>query len=85
MDSITFFRDGLVLIALLSAPALIVTTVLGILISLAQSLFQIQDQALSHAVKLVAMVVVLLVTGRWMQNELLSFTNHMFYLLARVR
>ncbi len=85
MNTITLFRDGLVLVALLSAPALIVTAVLGILISLAQGLFQIQDQALSFAVKLVAFVVVLMVTGRWMQNELLSLTNNMFLLLGRVR
>jgi type III secretion protein S len=85
LNTITLFRDGLVLVALLSAPALIVTAVLGILISLAQGLFQIQDQALSFAVKLVAFVVVLMVTGRWMQNELLSLTNNMFLLLGRVR
>jgi type III secretion protein S len=85
MDTVTLFRDGLFLVAILSAPALIVTTILGILISLAQGLFQIQDQALSYSVKLVAFVVVLLVTGRWMQSEMLSLTNQMFVLLGHVR
>jgi type III secretion protein S len=85
LDTITLFRDGLLLVALLSAPALIVTAVLGILISLVQGLFQIQDQALSYTVKLAALVVVLLLTGRWMQNEMVSLTSHMFFLLARVR
>jgi type III secretion protein S len=83
--TITLFRDSLVLIAMLSAPALIVTTVLGILVSLVQGLFQIQDQALSYTVKFVAMVVVLLVTGGWMQSEMLSLTNQMFQHLGRVR
>jgi len=85
MDTVTLFRDAMLLVAILSAPALIVTTILGILISLAQGLFQIQDQALSYTVKLIAFVAVLLVTGRWMQSELLALTNQMFFLLGRVR
>jgi type III secretion protein S len=85
LDTITLFREGLVLVVLLSAPILIVTTVLGIFISLAQGLFQIQDQALSYTVKLVAFTVVLLITGRWMSNELVSLTKHMFALVGQVR
>jgi len=85
MDTITLFRDGLVLVVVLSAPILIVTTILGILISLAQGLFQIQDQALSFTVKLVAFAVVLLLTARWMNNELMALTNQMFAMLGRVR
>lgn len=85
MDPISLFRDGLVLILLLSAPALLVTTVIGILVSLVQGLFQIQDQALAYTVKVVALMVVLLLTGRWMQNEIVSLTNQMFFLLGRVR
>ena len=85
MDTITLFRDGLVLVVLLSGPALLVTTVLGVLVSLLQGLFQVQDQALSFTVKVVALVLVLLLTGRWMQNELVSLTNLMFVLVGRVR
>ena len=85
MDTITLFRDGLMLIVLLSAPALLVTTLLCVLVSLLQGLFQIQDQALSHTVKVIALVVVLLLTGRWMQTELVSLANQMFFLLGRVR
>lgn len=85
MDTVTLFRDSLVLIAVLSAPALIVTAVLGILVSLVQGLFQIQDQALSYTVKFIALVAVLLATGGWMQSEMLQLTNQMFQLLGRVR
>lgn len=85
MESIILFRDGLVLVVLLSAPVLLVTTVLGVLVSLVQGLFQIQDQALASTVKVIALIVVLLLTGRWMQDELVSLTNQMFFLLGRVR
>jgi type III secretion protein S len=59
--------------------------VLGVVISLLQGLFQVQDQALSFTVKVVALVTVLLLTGQWMFSELLQLTNHMFTLLAQRR
>jgi len=85
MDTLTLFREGLMLVVMLSAPALVVTTVIGVVISLVQGLFQVQDQALSFTVKVVALVAVLLLTGQWMFNELLLLTNHMFTLLSQRR
>lgn len=85
MDTLTLFREGLMLVVMLSAPALVVTTVIGVVISLVQGLFQVQDQALSFTVKVVALVAVLLLTGQWMFSELLQLTNHMFTLLAQRR
>lgn len=85
MDTLTLFREGLMLVVILSAPALVVTTVIGVVISLVQGLFQVQDQALSFTVKVVALVAVLLLTGQWMFSELLLLANHMFTLLAQRR
>lgn len=85
MESVFLLRDALVLVVILSAPPLLVTTVLGVLVSLLQGLFQIQDQALPYTAKMIAMIVVLLVTARWMQNEIVALTDQMFFLLGRVR
>jgi type III secretion protein S len=85
VETVTLFRDGLVLVLLLSAPALVVTTLLGVLISLVQGLFQIQDQALSYTIKFIALTAVLILTGQWMQNEMVALSERMFFLLSRVR
>jgi type III secretory pathway component EscS len=85
MDSLTLFREALMTAALLSAPGLIVTTVCGVLVSVLQGLFQVQDQALSFTVKVAALTAVLLLTGPWMFNELLVLSNHMFTLLGQRR
>jgi type III secretion protein S len=85
MDALTFFRDSILTVVILSAPALLVTTLLGVLVSLLQGLFQVHDQVLGHTVKVAAMVGVLLLTGGWMQTELMSLANQMFVLVARVR
>lgn len=85
MNTVSLFHEALVMVVLLSAPTLVVTTVVGVVISLLQGLFQVQDQALSFAVKVVALVVVLLLTGSWMLNELFSLANHVFVLLGQRR
>jgi type III secretion protein S len=85
MESVELLRNALVVIVMLSAPALIVATLIGIFVSLLQSLFQIQDQTLSFALKLVAICAVLFATGRWMQLEVLSLTQTAFDLMGRVR
>lgn len=85
MDALTLFRDALVLVVILSAPGLIVATVLGVLVSLVQGLFQIQDQALAYTIKVIALIAVLLLTGRWMQHEILALANQAFELLGQVR
>ena len=85
MESIGLFREGLLVAVTLSAPALLVMTFFGIVISLIQGLFQVHDQALAHTVKVIALAVLLLLTARWMLNELVSLMNNMFVLLGRVR
>jgi type III secretion protein S len=85
MESVELLRNALVVIVMLSAPALIVATLIGILVSLVQSLFQIQDQTLSFALKLVAIGAVMFSTGRWMQLEMITLTETAFDLMAQVR
>jgi type III secretion protein S len=85
MESIDLLRRAMIVIVMLSAPALIVATLIGVLVSLVQSLFQIQDQTLSFALKLVSICALLFATGRWMQLEMLTLTEAAFDLMARVR
>lgn len=82
-DTLNFFQQGLWLAIVLSAPPLIVATVLGVLVSLVQAVTQIQDQTLGYVVKLVAVAVTLAVLGRWFGSELMTLTGMAFDLIAR--
>lgn len=64
--------------AKLSAPLLLTALIVGFIISLFQSVTQIQESTLSFVPKLVAMGVALLVTGNWMVHELISFTTTLY-------
>ncbi len=70
--------DALVLAAKLSAPLLITALVVGFAISLFQSVTQIQEATLSFVPKAIAVGVALLVSGHWMIQEALAFTQSLF-------
>jgi flagellar biosynthetic protein FliQ len=54
----------------LAAPLIGVTTVVGLLISILQSVTQIQESSLTFVPKLIAAAAVLLVCGGWMMSVL---------------
>ena len=64
--------------AKLAAPVLITALAVGFLISLFQSVTQIQEPTLAFVPKAVAVGVVLLISGHWMITEMVDFTNALF-------
>lgn len=64
--------------AKLAAPVLITALAVGFLISLFQSVTQIQEPTLAFVPKAVAVGVVLLISGHWMISEMVDFTNALF-------
>lgn len=83
LDTIHFFQQGLWLAIVMSAPPLLVATLLGVVVSLVQAVTQIQDQTLPYIVKLVAVAVTLGLLGRWFGSELMTLTLLAFDLVAR--
>lgn len=83
MDPVLLFKQGMLLVVVLSAPPLIVAVVVGVLTSLIQALMQIQDQTLPFGIKLVAVGITLALTGRWVGVELTQLINLTFDMAAR--
>ena len=84
MDTIGYFQQVLWYITIWSAPALIVATVVGIIVSLMQALMQLQDQTLPFFVKLVAVSLTVTITGSWVAGQLIIFTNSILESIPRV-
>jgi flagellar biosynthetic protein FliQ len=70
--------QALLAAAKLSAPVLITSLVVGLAISLVQSITQLQEATLSFVPKAVAVAIALVVCGHWMISEMVSFTNDLF-------
>jgi type III secretion HrpO family protein len=73
-----FAEKAMVLVLMLSLPALVVATAVGLLVSLFQALTQIQEQTLSFGLKLIAVVLTLVLTASWVSAELLQWSLLLF-------
>lgn len=85
MDTLTLFKQAMLLVVILSAPPLIVAVVVGVLTSLLQAVMQLQDQTLPFAIKLVAVGIALALTGRWIGIELMQLMQLAFGMIAQTR
>lgn len=74
----------MLLVLYLSLPVVIVTTVIGLLVGLFQALTQIQDQSFAFGLKLVAVILVLLMTGGWVAQELLNHIEQLYAIIPHV-
>ena len=83
MEPIVLFKQGMLLVVMLTAPPLIVAVVVGVMTSLVQALMQVQDQTLPFGIKLVAVGVTLVMTGRWIGVELIQLINLTFDMISR--
>lgn len=75
---LTITRDAIWLALELSAPLLVTSLVVGVLVGLFQAATQINEMTLSFIPKLVAMIVVGLITGPWMLALLVDYTRRLF-------
>lgn len=77
-DLVSFLTQALYLVLWLSLPPIIVASVVGTLFSLFQALTQIQEQTLSFAIKLIAVMATLALSARWIGGELFNYTLTIF-------
>lgn len=81
MDEAVFlniFQKFLVLILQMSAPVLLITIIVGLIISIIQSVTQIQEQTLTFVPKIFAGIIILIITMPWMISTFVSVVNEMF-------
>ena len=73
-------REALILSMKIAAPILLAGVIIGLVISLVQSVTSIQDQTLTFVPKIVAMVAVAVLTLPWVIFRLMEFTHEMLLL-----
>ncbi|TZE83340.1 flagellar biosynthesis protein FliQ [Calorimonas adulescens] len=70
-------RQALYVFLELSAPILIITLAVGLLVSIIQATTQIQEQTLTFIPKILAVILILILLGPWMLNVITSYTNNL--------
>lgn len=78
-------REGLLLVLLLSAPALLASVAVGLVAGVVQAATQIQDQSLAFVPKLIVVLLVLAATGPLLGAQLVRFTQALLLAIPSVR
>ena len=77
-DVIHLALQAMLVAGKLAAPVLVTALVIGFAVSLFQSATQIQEFTLSFVPKVIAIGIVLLISGRWMMHSMVTFTHQLF-------
>ncbi len=81
---VALVQEFLVLSLLLVAPTVLTSLVVGLVISILQTITSIQEQTMTFAPRIVAVAIVLGLTLSWSLNLLAEFTQRVFALLTEV-
>lgn len=71
-------REGLYLVLIASAPPVLASLAVGLLVSVVQATTQIQEQTLTFVPKIIAVFASLIITGPWIGAQLVRFTQVLF-------
>ena len=70
-------QEALVLIIKVSAPVLLISLAVGLLISIFQTVTSIQEQTLTFVPKFLAILLTLVLCGAWIMNSIVSYMTQL--------
>lgn len=68
-------REALYTIIICSAPLLLISLVVGLIVSIFQTVTSIQEQTLTFVPKIIAVFVGIMLFGSWILNNMTEFIN----------
>ncbi|WP_310605454.1 flagellar biosynthesis protein FliQ [Anaerosporobacter sp.] len=75
---IDIVREALIIIIKCSAPMLLVSLIVGLIVSIFQTITSIQEQTLTFVPKLLAIFLVIMLAGAWIFKNIVDYTNILF-------
>lgn len=73
-DVLKLAQDAIRTVLLVSAPMLVISLIVGLIVSIIQAVTQIQEATLAFVPKIVAVLVSLVVFGPWILKVMTQFT-----------
>ena len=71
-------QNAIMISLILAGPILLISLVLGSLVSLVQAATQINESTLIFIPKMIGIILVLLLLGSWMLQQAVTFTHALF-------
>ena len=76
--AVEMIREGLFLILKCALPVLLVSTVIGLVVSIFQTITSIQEQTLTVVPKIIGIFLTLMFLGNWMITNIVNFTTDLW-------
>ena len=71
-------QQAVLMMMMLAGPLLVVSLVVGLLVSVFQAVTSIQEQTLSFIPKILVIGAVLAIGGPWMLDQMLTYTTNLY-------
>ncbi len=75
---LTLGQNAILISLILAGPILLISLLVGSLVSLVQAATQINESTLIFIPKLIGVILVLAILGSWMLQQAMTFTNTLF-------
>ncbi len=79
-----FSRQALEVMLLVSLPVLIVSMILGLVVSIFQSVTQIQEMTITFVPKIIGTFIALMAFGSWMMTKMADFLREVIMNIPNV-
>lgn len=77
-DVVDIASEAIWIIIECSTPLLLVSLIVGLIISIFQTVTSIQEQTLTFVPKILVMFLMIILTGDWILNNILSFIQELW-------
>ena len=75
---VNLFREAFYTLMIISGPTLLVSLIVGLVLSVFQAATSIQEITLTFVPKMIVMAVVIVLTLPWILEVMISFTTNLF-------
>ena len=83
-QALSVFKEALLTVLKVGGPILIVSIVIGLVISILQAATQVHEQTLTFVPKLLAIGLILLLAGGWMMDTVSDYAREIFKLMSEI-
>ena len=78
-DTVTMIMsEALYMVITVSAPLLLVSLIVGLVVSIFQTVTSIQEQTLTFVPKVICVFLTIIILGHWMLNNMVSYMTNLW-------
>jgi flagellar biosynthetic protein FliQ len=81
---INMVQHALFMLIIISAPVLLTSLILGLMVSILQAATQINEMTLTFIPKLLGIFLVLMLGGSWMLSQIMDYTTRLIHSIPSV-